>query len=499
MKTVINNPVIFADVPDVDVIRVDDTYYMVSTTMHMSPGCPIMKSKDLAHWETVRYVFDTLEEYDDFNMINGRNMYSKGQWAPCIRYHNGIFYVCFACNNSNNTYIYSTDDIEHGEWKKVSVDVWTHDPSIFFDGDTPYILSGAGDIRILELEKDLSGKKEGGIDRILLSTPKEGVILRCEGVHAYKIGDYYHLHFIEWEADEHRRRRAVHYRSKDFFGEYERRILLNDDMGYYNKGIAQGALIDTVNGEWYAMLFQDHNAVGRIPYLIPLRWEDDWPVLGDNGRVLPTFEVDLEESGRNLIVADDEFDYATNDLGVQWQWNHNPDNNNWSVTDRPGYLRLTTGHLCGCVVNARNTLTQRTVGPKCETTVAIEITGMKDGDSAGLVALQSRFGTVGVKVMNGKSFICMTMRDGMGGEYIFEQVETELPRVYLKVFFDFVRDVASFYYSKDGENYVSIGGNLKMLYTLDHFMGYRIGLFNYASRSIGGYADFDFFEIKVLQ
>ena len=500
MKTVLRNPVIFADVPDIDVIRVGEAYYMVSTTMYMCPGCPIMKSTDLKHWEIVNYVFDIIDESEESRLLNGKNIYSKGQWAASIREHNGMFYVCFSCNHINKTFLCSTDDIENGIWKRVDLGAWVHDPGIYFEGDTPYVLSGTGDIRIVELENDLSGVKKDGVDKILISTP-HGQIIRCEGVHTYHIGDYYYLFFIEWAGDGLRRRRAVIYRSTELFGEYERRIVLDDDMGYFNRGIAQGALIDTINGEWYAMLFQDHDSVGRVPYIIPVKWEDGWPVLGDNGKVKECVEINLEENPIELVVGNDSFDYEEEKLGKQWQWNHNPDNEHWSVTERPGYLRLKTSHLTRCVLNARNTLTQRTLGPKCQVTTAIEVANMKDGDAAGLVALQSRFGTIGIRVIDGRKYICMTAKDGVGGEYLMEHVETELPRIYLRIIFDFKngRDIASFYYSKDGENYVFIGSNVKMLYTLDHFMGYRAGLYCYASKETGGYVDFDFYEIEVLE
>ena len=116
----------------------------------------------------------------------------------------------------------------------------------------------------------MSGLKEGGVNRLLFSTPSKNMRLRCEGCRAYKLNGYYYLLFIEWPFDGYGRRRVVCYRSKELLGSYERKILLDDDMGYRNQGVAQGAIIDTPEGEWYSILFQDHGAVGRIPYLIPV-------------------------------------------------------------------------------------------------------------------------------------------------------------------------------------------------------------------------------------
>src|SRR5690606_14792988 len=116
------NPVIWADVPDPDVIRVGDTYYMSSTTMHMNPGVPIMKSKDLVNWEIVNYAYDVLEQGDKQALRNGQNEYGQGSWASSLRYHDGTFYLAFASFSAGKTYIYQTNDIENGEWKRSELD-----------------------------------------------------------------------------------------------------------------------------------------------------------------------------------------------------------------------------------------------------------------------------------------------------------------------------------------------------------------------------------------
>lgn len=114
----VQNPVIWADVPDVDVIYSRQYFYMVSTSMHVMPGCPIMRSKDLNNWEIVNYVFDSLEDNDQHNLVDGKHIYGKGSWAACLREHEGIYYVCFSCNDTGQFYVYRTDDIENGEWQR---------------------------------------------------------------------------------------------------------------------------------------------------------------------------------------------------------------------------------------------------------------------------------------------------------------------------------------------------------------------------------------------
>src|ERR1700759_3214925 len=115
------NPIIYADVPDMSMIRVGNNYYMSSTTMHMSPGVPIMKSTDLVNWKIVSYAYDVLNKDNEaLNLANGKDAYGKGSWASSLRYHNGIYYVSTFAGTTGETYIYSTKDIEKGPWKTIS-------------------------------------------------------------------------------------------------------------------------------------------------------------------------------------------------------------------------------------------------------------------------------------------------------------------------------------------------------------------------------------------
>jgi len=270
---------------------------------------------------------------------------------------------------------------------------------------------------------------------------------------------------------------------------------MDDDLGYHNKGVAQGAIFDTPDGQWFSMLFQDHDAVGRIPCILPVKWEDNWPVFGIDGKVPESFESPFEESDKYDIVISDDFNHNENKLALNWQWNHNPINSAWSFTERQGYLRLTTAQMATNILDARNTLTQRTVGPKCEAVTHLCTDGMKIGDFAGFVALQSNYGTVGIEVTEDGNFIAMKNKTGDVEKHPYNGKD-----VYLKVFFDFddSRDIAEFYYSENGKDWTKIGDDLKMLYTLDHFMGYRIGLYNYATKELGGYADFEYFDFNVV-
>ncbi|MEV5030333.1 glycoside hydrolase 43 family protein [Paenibacillus sp. LPE1-1-1.1] len=494
---VITNPVIWSDVPDVDVIRVGDFYYMVSTSMHTMPGCPIMKSENLMNWEIVNYVYDTFEDNDAHNLLDGKGIYGQGSWAASLRYHNGLFYVCFSSNDMNRFYIYRTNDIENGPWERSTFEGLFHDPGLLFDEGRVYVIYGNGDIYITELTDDATAVKPGGVNRLLFETERDGIGLRCEGCHAYKIDGRYYLFFIEWPKTGNQRRRQICYRSEALLGPYESKLILDDDMGYQNKGVAQGGIVETPGGKWYAVLFQDHDAVGRIPCVLPVSWVDEWPIIGVEGKAPKEFEIPLPATSPKPLVISDEFEYTANKLALNWQWNHNPDNRLWSVTERPSFLRLETGNLTDSVVHARNTLTQRTEGPACSGMTLMDISHMKPGDHAGLVALQNHFGTVGVKVAeNGDRLVAMCINRGDGSEDEVENIRYEASQISLKIDFNFANsiDTANFYYAADGVKWIQIGRPLEMKYTLDHFMGYRIGLFNYATKQIGGYAEFDYFR-----
>lgn len=490
------NPVIFADVPDQSMIRVGDIYYMSSTTMHMSPGLPIMKSKDLINWKLVSYCYDTLVSNDDMNLDNGKSTYGRGSWASSMRYHNGTFYVSTFAATSGKTHIYYTKDIEKGKWKEISFRPNLHDHSLFFDDDGKvYMLYGNKRLTLVELNADLSGIKEGGINKVVVenSTAPTDSIANSglgEGSQLFKINGKYYLFNITWPRGG--MRTVVIHRADKITGPYEGRIGLQD------LGVAQGGLIDDTKGNWYSYLFRDYGAVGRIPYLVPVKWEHGWPVLGVKGKVPETLSLPANKSLIPGLVHADEFSRKSGEalLPLVWQWNHNPDNKHWSLTARKGYLRITTGRVDTSIFLAKNMLTQRTIGPVCAGTISLDISNMKDGDFAGLCLLQKNYGVVGVRLNGHEKSIVMI--NATGGKPIEAAVVPLNQRIiYFKAECDFTdkKDVADFFYSLDGKTWNPIGTQLKMAYTLPHFMGYRFGLFNYATKDIGGFVDFDWFRI----
>jgi len=233
--------------------------------------------------------------------------------------------------------------------------------------------------------------------------------------------------------------------------------------------------------------------------LVPVKWENGWPVIGVNGKVPETLDLPASKGLIPGIVASDEFSRKPGAaaLPLVWQWNHNPDNKLWSVTQRKGYLRLTTGRIDSTLLLARNTLTQRTIGPVCTGSTSIDASHMKDGDFAGLCLLQKNFGQLGVRVNKGVKSIVM-ISAGTGKPVEIQSVPLSRNIVYFKAECNFKdrTDIAKFFYSYDGKVWNFIGEPLKMAYTIPQFIGYRFGLFNYATKNIGGYADFDYFHIS---
>ena len=471
------NPLTYTDIPDNDVIRVGKDYYMVSTTMYFCPGAPIMHSKDLVHWEIISYIYDYLADDDIYNLQNGRNAYGKGQWATSLRYVDGTYYALFIANDQRKTYVYYTDDITKSYWKRNVIDRPFHDASLLFEDGHVYVVWGNGDLRITELKPDRTGVLEGGVDQLLISAPRQGINLRAEGAHIYHIGDYYYVLEIDWPRGGVRTETC--WRSKELLGEYESKVVLQGKFDGRNDGVAQGAIFDTPKGDWYAVMFQDHGAVGRIPTLQPVKWEDDWPILGDETVPVKEFDVNLKPFGENRVWASDEFDATALDL--VWQWNHKPVDSAWSLSARPGWMTLSALPATK-IADARNTLTQRSVGPACESAVKYDVSGLKPGDHAGFCAFQSNFAALEIEVAEDGTKALV----GLNRQEEFLRIPFTGNDVCFKLIFDFNTDKAKVAYSLDGNSWTIPDYELQMRYTLDYFTGYRPAIYCYNSTGVQG-------------
>ncbi len=509
-----NNPIIWADYPDIDIIRVEDTYYMVSTTMHFMPGCVILRSYNLINWEVVTHVYDALEDTHNQKLDGEKHIYGKGMWAASLRYHKGEFYVCFVANDTHKTYLFTAYDI-NGPWKKHTIEGFYHDCSLLFDDDERiYIIYGNTEIHLTELKNDLSGPNPGGLNRIIVKE-NEPHYVGYEGSHLYKINGKYYAFFIHMLKSKGRRTEAC-FVADSLEGEFIGQEVFDDDMGYHNSGIAQGGIVDTPDGKWYSILFQDHGAVGRIPVIVPLHWENEFPVF--DKKAPKYIEVTSTRSGYeyNPLVGSDDFIYELDEKGKIhlknfWQWNHIPTEALWSVMEKPGTYRIHSGKICSNLNYAVNTLTQRAMGPACEAMVTLDGGELKDGDYAGLCFLISSYGFIALTKEASQNYLVMCARPtddkSIFGNLVDSQTAVEYARipvtsnkVKLKAYGNFVDsiDECEFYY-KDGEAWEKLGITHNLVWKMDEFVGCRFGLFLFSTKEIGGTAEFSKFRYNILK
>lgn len=496
------NPILYVDVPDMSVCRAGDYFYMVSTTMHLMPGAPIMRSPDMKHWETISYVFSRIDDGPRYDLLEG-TAYGQGQWASSIRYHDGKFYVWFTANGApGRGFVYTATD-PAGPWKLLSRPPHFHDGSLLFDDDgRVYLFHSTG--QLTELKPDLTDVLPGGINQQIFErdADEQGLL---EGSSVIKHNGKYYLLMIsmDWSIPG-RLRREVCYRADKITGPYEKRVILETEFDGHG-GVGQGCIVDGKNGEWYGLIFQDRGGVGRVPCLMPCTWtEDGWPMLGDKDGRIPN-DTTLSYMSMDGICGSDDF--SASGLSLYWQWNHNPVDQAWSLTDRPGFLRLKTSRVVDNLFVAPNTLTQRMVGPKCMGTVSLSLAGMKDGDRAGLSAFNGDSGVLTIEKNGNKLSLVMSEQKS-----VFEKTKHAISRVdmteqariplnkelvYLRVEGDFTngRDEARFSYSLDGKTWIPVGLPIKMKFDYTRmFMGSKFAIFNYATRSVGGYVDVDSFD-----
>ncbi len=499
------NPMINADVPDMSVCRVGENYYMVSTTMHLMPGCPVMKSTDLKHWETISYVFPRINDAPRYDLLGDSTAYGQGQWASCIRYHNEKYYVWFTANGTPRLgFVYSADN-PMGPWTLVSRPSHYHDASLFFDDDgRVYMFYESG--KVQEMRPDLRGKLDGGLS---FTIPVRNIVAEgmsaadpfsrennlLEGSNMIKHDGKYYLLMISWPSGG--KRREVCYRSDKIQGPYEKKVILDYALPPFNGGVAQGTIVDTPTGDWWGVFFQDRNGIGRTPCLMPCKWIDGWPIL------IPEVVNGVRQEG---IIGSDNFDKDV--LSLYWQWNHNPIDKAWSLNKRKGYLRLTTARVVNNLFVAPNTLTQRMEGPTCQGTVCLDISKMKDGDRCGFAAFNSDSGVLEIsregkrKILSMKEEKSIFNRQTHGIKSVEEiicgeSVELKSDEVYLRIDADFTagKDIAILSYSLDGINFKKVGSDFRMGFDyLRFFMGTKFAIFNYATKEIGGYIDVNWFH-----
>ena len=516
------NPLFYDEFSDPDILRVGDDYYLAGTTMHTVPGLVILHSKDLVNWENISYCFDRFDFDDDaFSLKNHKEIYGQGVWAPAIRYANGQFYV-FTNINGKGLQCYTSKDI-HGPWKHHNMQGRIYDLSVLFDDDGKiYAIHGYGEVKCTELKSDMSGPIEETERTIIPEGNAVG-----EGHHMYKIGGMYYLISTDYRPNG----RTLCSRSKSIWGPYETITITADEtFGYHAASLTQvpqgeqyrighdgtkfgipevdkdatactnihqGGIVEDQSGQWWALLMMDFHSIGRTVTLAPITWKDGWPMLGLEGNLGRAPRTWLKPNIKAGVQPHAPYErsetFNGKTLGRVWQWNHNPDDRKWRLKN--GRLRLQS-MPAEQLMWARNTLTQRVIGPVSVATVELYTKGMKDGDVAGLGNINVPCSWIGI-VKDGQQTILRCFEQATN-DTIDTSVTTD--KLWLRIVGNYDHDSAHYEYSLDGEHYQQIGREMPLSYQLISFQGSRHALFafNYKGKN-GGYAEFDNFSVEEPQ
>ena len=513
------NPLFYDEFSDPDIIRVGEDYYLAGTTMHSVPGLVVLHSKDLVNWEFSSYCFDRFDDSDDFNLRNGKEAYGQGIWAPAIRYHNGKFYI-FSNINGHGLQVYISDSAK-GPWKHHQIKGDIYDLSVLFDDDGKiYAIHKYGNVTVTELKPDLSGPVEGSSKVVIPEGNAMG-----EGHHIYKINGMYYI----LSADYSPMGRMQCARSKSIWGPYETCVISErESFGYSaawtvnNVGLGrpvpedgfkfknnkpsdetlicstihQGGIVQAPDGKWWGVSMQDFNAVGRTVCLSPVTWVDGWPYFGlekNLGRSPRTWFKPNDVIKTPVATYDRCDDFSGKTFKPIWQWNHNPNDKMWSLNrERKGWLRL---HSMPAkqLLWAKNSLTQRAIGPVSYTSVKLDASKLKAGDEAGLGAINMPYASLGVvKTDKGLALRCY---DQNTNKEVFKPLDKRV--VWLRLWGDYDKSQLQYSYSLDGKNWENIGEQMISPYQLKTFQGVRVALYAFNKKNVnGGVADFDNFKVE---
>ena len=506
-----SNPLFYEEFEDPDIIRVGEDYYLAGTTMHMNPAVQIMHSRDLVNWELAGYCLDRLDFGPAFR-LEGGNIYGRGIWAPCLRYHKGTFYI-FSNVNGMGLQVFRSKSIK-GPWERNQLP-GRHDLSVLFDDELGkiFIIHGnSAPYPIEELAPDLRS--------FVTDVPKRSLPERMgEGHHLYKInGKYVDVSAIPGGPVD--QMVAV---ADSIDGPWKvTRMVQGESLGVTQatpahasanaRGlwIHQGGICDTPSGEWWSIIMSDHGSAGRMVNLVPITWDDGFPLIGLPGNLRKAPNTWLKpntghtQEPKPSFMHDDNFDSGK--LNPEWQWNHVPDDTKWSVTEKPGVLRLHSVPAKD-FYSARNSLCQRPPGPESIMTVELSTSGLVAGDIAGLALLSSPYAWIGVvKTDEGMTLQMLDNTGSGGGRRDAIPAPPSPPTVgptnppshlWLRVACNFDTDEAGFSWSADGKAFTPLGKPFTMTFQLRTFQGMRPSLFNFnTSGQPGGSADFDNYTVE---
>jgi xylan 1,4-beta-xylosidase len=526
------NPLFYEEFSDPDMIRVGEDYYLTGTTMHSMPGLPILHSRDMVNWEFLCYAFDRLDLGPEYRLEGGKDIYGQGIWAPCFREHDETYYI-FSNVNGKTTQKFVAKN-PAGPWTRTAMKRSFHDLSVLFDDDGKvYVVWGYQGINFAQLNDELTDIVPGTQRIIIKKDAGMG-----EGLHFYKItrlGEETKQTAEDANAPSRSREGKYYITSAWYMGrmrmpcargdkpegpyEVNPAISADEDFGLAEghringKPVApfkvtlpntrdggrlsmhQGGIIDTKTGQWWGFSMMDYNAQGRLTCLSPVTWVDGWPYFGLPGNLKRTPRTWVKPDTGTVSEPREPYerndDFSGSKLKPIWQWNHVPDDSKWSLTERPGYLRLHSLPAAE-LMSARNTLTQRSIGPVSIPTVVMDTNGMKAGDVAGLALFNAPYAWIGVS--RGAEDANINQYNQLTGKT--ESVPFKGTKIWLRAHCDFLKEKAKFSYSTDGEKFEPMGDEFTMIFQLKTFQGIRYSLFNYnTGGGPGGYADFDKFTV----
>jgi beta-xylosidase len=496
-----------ADYPDVDIEQVGDTYYMITSTNHYAPGMTLLKSKDIVNWRMIGHVFDKLmwEPTYNFDAMSG---YRFGVWAGDLACHDGTWY-CYFIDTRSGLYVSSAEEIT-GPWSRpicmLKKQRWT-DPAAFWDEDDKqaYLVCNFGPDPVQKKKQTRLFKMSWDGKELL----DEGTALYhgggAEAAKIYKIKGLYYIFLAEWiEGD----RKQLVLRSKSMYGPFERKIVMEKAAGA-RRSVCQGALAQVADGSWWYthQLVQHREKIkgtfagrttgssfeGRSQWLIPVRWQDGWPVLGEDpdgngiGNTVSGWKKPIEGHSIDAPQTNDEFDAEK--LGPQWQWNHNPRDHRWSLTERRGWLRLHADVPLdsGGFWNASNTISQRLMGTGQGTVTAkVDISGMEPGQQAGFCHHSGQFVLLGIRADTdgGKKIIFNNDGKVTEGSAIHKDV------ICYRTQND--GNQAFYEYSLDGERFERFGEPFRLEF--GRWRGDRLGFYCWNDIRSAGHIDIDYFH-----
>ncbi|KAK3301717.1 arabinoxylan hydrolase [Chaetomium strumarium] len=522
------NPVLWEDYPDLDVFRVGSVFYYSSSTFAYSPGAPILQSHDLVNWTPVTHSVPRLNFGPQYDLPNGTpGAYVKGIWASTLRYRasNDQFYW-YGCVESNRTYLW-TGRINNNTSSTSTSPSWTWTPhpplpTCYYDSgllidedDTMYIAHGKTTIHVAQLSKDGLAQVRS---QAVYTAPNNAYI---EGARMYRVNGTYYILVTQPASAEW----VLKSTSGNPFGPYEARVLVDRIPGPIgDAGFAhQGGIVDTPGGKWYYVAFMDAYPGGRIPVVAPLRWDEDgWPevVRDEGGAWGKSYPLPVGSTGNsgNAGVQMQRDEFKGGELSHHWEWNHNPDDAKWELEEEGeggGGLVLRTASVTGDLFAARNTLTRRITGPKSMGTFRLDVSRMRDGDRAGAVLFRDQAAYIGVWKEGGNARVVMVnnlrLAEGTWTTSSTGTVAATGPtlgsaqEVWLRIEADITPGfntntarTAMFAYSLDGKTFTRLGQLFAMTNSWRYFSGYRYGVFNFATKALGGEIKMKSFETELL-